>query len=518
MSLPAAPSSPTRGAGPLLSWRRWARVALAAEILVVALLGSWVGVLVGGRVEVPIGPVQTQLSVAPSLTGDSVVAVPPLGRLSLDSHDGPARLDAQVTRINTADARRIFTDPASLNGLPERVVADVQAGVTRLVLRAGVGAVLGALLLGALVFRRRLRRALIAGAVAAGVVLASGGAAAATWNPRAVDEPTYEGLLAIAPSVVGDARSIVADFEKYEQQLAKIVTNVSRLYDVTSSLPAYTPDPSTIRLLHVSDLHLNPAAWEVIRSIAKQFEVDLIVDTGDITDHGTSAENRFLDPIATLGVPYVFIRGNHDSAITEQAVAAQPNAVVLDGEVTEVAGLRLLGAPDPRFTPDKDTRDQEPPPSLEQVGQQLASTVRAQPPSAAVDLVAVHDPAMGLPLDGVAPLVLAGHGHEREVRTLDQGTTLMFEQGSTGGAGLRGLEGEDPTSVQCSVLYLDRDTRALQAWDDITLGGLGLASAQIQRKLAEPPADQQPSPSPTPSPSPSALPQSPGAGASTRLW
>jgi len=488
-SPPAAPPTSSPGTRSRVPWRRWPRSVLIAEILLVALVGCWLGTLVGGRVDVRVGPVQTEMSVVPSLTGDSVVAVPPLGRLSLDSHDGPLRLAAQVTRINTADARQIFNDPASLNGLPERVVADVRAGVLRLALRAGLAAVAGALLLGALVFRRRLRRALVAGGVAVGVVLASGGAAAATWNPEAINEPTYDGLLAIAPSVVGDARSIVADFEKYEQQLAKIVTNVSRLYDVTSTLPAYTPDPSTIRLLHVSDLHLNPAAWEVIRSIAEQFDVDLIVDSGDITDHGSGAEDRFLDPIATLGVPYVFVRGNHDSIGTEAAVAAQPTAVVLGGDVREVAGLRILGAPDPRFTPDKDTRDTDPPPSLEQVGEQLAATARAQPSTAPVDLVVVHDPEMGLPLDGPAPLVLAGHGHEREIRTLDQGTVL-FEQGSTGGAGLRGLEGEDPTPVQCSILYLNRETRTLQAWDDITLGGLGLTSAQIERQVVDPVAEE----------------------------
>ncbi len=358
MSSSPAPSNRAAGAS-RLPWRRWPRVAVAIEIVVVALLGCWLGVVVGGSVDASVGPVETRMSISPSWTGDSVVAVPPLGRLSLDSHDGPLRLDAQVTRINTADARRIFNNPASVRGLPETVAADVRSGVIRLAVRAAIAAVAGGLLLGLLVFRRRLRRILLTGALAGAVMLACGGIAAATFNPKSVNEPTYDGLLAIAPTVVGDAQSIVADFRKYEQQLAKLVTNVSRLYDVTSTLPAYNADPTTIRMLHVSDLHLNPAAWEIMRSVAKQFEVDLIVDSGDITDHGSAPEDRFLDPIATLGVPYVFVRGNHDSVGTERAVAAQPNAVVLDHTVQEVAGLRLLGAPDPRFTPDKDTRGKE---------------------------------------------------------------------------------------------------------------------------------------------------------------
>ena len=233
---------------------------------------------------------------------------------------------------------------------------------------------------------------LLSGAVSASVVLAGGAVAAATWNPKAINQPEYDGLLASAPGVVGDARSIVSNFAKYEDQLGRLVTNVSRLYDVTSTLPAYRPDPSTLRVLFVSDLHLNPAAWDVIRSVAKQFDVEMIVDTGDLTDHGSAPENTYVDQIATLGVPYVWVRGNHDSAITQSEVARQPNAVVLDStNPVEVGGLRLLGVGDPRFTPDKDTRDQEAPASVSQVGLEMASALRAQPPNAKVDVAMVHD-------------------------------------------------------------------------------------------------------------------------------
>ena len=89
--------------------------------------------------------------------------------------------------------------------------------------------------------------------------------------------------------------------------------------------------------------------------------------------------------------------------------------------------------------------------------------------------------------------------------------TLSFFQGSTGASGLRGLEHEKPTPVRASVLYFDRDTRRLQAWDDITLGGLGLTSAKIERRLVSaqfPELAPSPSPtSPTPtSPSPTSSP------------
>lgn len=478
---------------------RGRRLTLGVEIVLIGLIGAWLGLLAGGRLDAPVGPLQTRLTIAPTVDGGSEVAIPPLGELRLRTHDGPWQLRAEITRINARDARRIFADPSAVNGLAEEVGSDLKSAVRTVVLRSGLAAVGGALLLGVLVFRRRWRRILAAGGVSLAVVLTGGGVAAATFDPKAINEPEYDGLLAGAPGLVGDAQDIVADFEKYEAQLAKLVTNVSRLYDVTSTLPAYSADPSTVRVLFVSDIHLNPAAWEVIRSVTDQFKIDLIVDAGDISDHGSVAENAFLEPIGTLGVPYVWVRGNHDSAATQAAMAAQPNVVVLDGASAVVGGLRFLGAGDPQFTPDKEITD-DPVASVAQVGLALASKGRSLAAAGTpVDVAVIHDGAAASEIDGSAPLVLSGHYHRRE-QTMLPGGTLSFFQGSTGASGLRGLEKDKPTPVRMSVLYFDRGTRVLQAWDDITLGGLGLVSAKIERRIV---AEQFPPPEPTGPPSPS---------------
>jgi predicted MPP superfamily phosphohydrolase len=333
---------------------------------------------------------------------------------------------------------------------------------------------------------RAWRRAAAGAGTALAVLAASGGVAAATFDPRAIAQPRYDGLLTLAPAVVGDAEQIVGDVSRYGEQLAQLVGNVTQLYDAASTLPAYTASEDTVRVLSVSDIHLNPVAYDVIRSVSQQFRTDLVIDTGDLTDRGSSAEGRFAALIGRLDQPYVFIRGNHDSVSTEAAVAGQPNARVLrEGDVVEVEGLRIAGIGDPRFTPDKTTRDDDgAAPTVLESGERLAERVRELAEQGEpVDVALVHDPEAAAPLDGEVPLVLAGHGHEREVRTLEGGT-LLFEQGSTGGAGLRGLEGEEPTPVQLSVLYLDRTTGELQAWDDIDVGGLGLTSARIERHLA----------------------------------
>ena len=409
--------------------------------------------------------------VRPSLTGDSVVEVPPLGTLTIDSHDGFLALGVKIERLNVERARAIVADPSQLTGIEERVVEGVRTGILWAAGRGFAVGVVGSLLLSAAVFRQR-RRVIVAVAGTAVVFVASYGVAAMTVDQRALAQPKFTGLLAGAQTLVGDVETIAEDFEVFRKGLAKIVTNVSRLYEVTSSLPTYVPGDDVVKVLHVSDLHVAPQAWDVIAAVVDQYEVDLIVDTGDTTHLGTAAENRYLQPIGDLGVPYVWVRGNHDSALTMSAMKKIPNVVVLDGQVREVEGVRFAGAGDPRFTPDQGADN-----TADAVAAQAVSLANVARAEGDVDVIVYHDPTVGAIFDGVAPLVLSGHLHRRGMDLHAHGTRVMF-QGSTGGASFHGVDEDEPVPIQLSVVYLDRATAELQAWDDITLGGLGLTSAR----------------------------------------
>jgi predicted MPP superfamily phosphohydrolase len=446
----------------------------------VALIGAVVAVLLFGRVSAPIGPFDTTLAFRPDLGGGAQVAVPPLGALSVDVYDGPLRLDIGLQRVDQERARALATDPVRLAGVVDEVSADLRGAVVRLAVTTALVAVAGAALTSLVVLRRR-RESLISAAVAAVLVMGTAGLGAATWRPEALSQPTYTGLLVNANSLIGSAEDIAARFDAYRASLEELVANVGTLYSALSALPAPGGTDGTVALLHVSDLHLNPAGFDLVGQVADQFQVDGVLDTGDITDWGSQPENQLISSVGHLGIPYVYIRGNHDSATTAALIARQPDATVLDDSAVTVAGIDIVGIRDPLFTPDKSTGDdaagdQE----LEQSGEELATFVEGldEPPALAL----VHDPKQAGPLDGVVPLVLAGHTHERKVSKLDGGTLLMVE-GSTGGAGLRGLQGDYPEPLTCTVLYLDPDTGALRAYDEITLGGLGETEVTVRRTV-----------------------------------
>lgn len=481
------------------------RVRPVALLLVVAVAGAWVAVALVGSTTRDVGPFQARLSVHPGWPGHSVLAVPPLGTVRFGTHSGPVVLEVRVTAVDPQALSRL-TGQDDLQAIGADVRADLRLGLVVLVLKTCLLAIGGAALAVLLVLRRP-RQALVASGLATVVLVAVGTVTAGTWTPRALNEPTFTGTLTYAPALIGDVQDVVARLGDYTRQLGGLVDNVSNLYDTASTLPTFTATSGTVRLLHISDLHLSPSAYPLVKDVVRQFGVDVVLDTGDVADHGSAVESAYVDGIRTLGVPYVYVPGNHDSVLTAAAVRAEPGTSVLDdGRTATVAGLTFLGQADPRFTPDKRTQDDTAPQSeLEGVGEHLLQVVRAQ--DLAPDVVAVHDPLSAQPLIGHVPLVLAGHTHARKVTEQD-GTRLMVE-GSTGGAGLRALEGDTPTPVEMTVLYLDRATGALQAYDEITLGGLGLSDARIRRQVV--PRDGADA-SPSLSPSPSLLPSPSGAG------
>ncbi len=510
-----------------------------------ALAGAVVAVALFGRVPAHVGPFDTTVWARPSLTGHTVVQLPPLGTIDLDTHDWPVAVTLRVDQIGVADAERIARNPGAIDRLGDEAADEVRAAMTGLALRCVLVAVVGGIA-GALAARLAWRSALVGASVAGLLVVALGAGAAATFDERAVSEPRYTGLLTRAPTAVGDIEAVIDRFGEYRAQLSDLVDNMATLYLAGSELPTFEPDSDLVAVLHVSDIHLNPQAFDLIERLVDQFGIDVVADTGDLTDWGTGPEARLVDRIGRLDIPYVYVRGNHDSRSIQAAVAEQPNAVVLDGEAATVAGLRFWGIGDPRYTPDKSEQgvgtEQE---RAEAFAPEAAARLAEDEPPE-VDVAMVHDQRLAADMGGEVPLVLAGHTHtadddrieprddedegrgdgdgdgdgeqveEDDAATSasttstaptdgtddpdgtgdagdtgdeggaeDESETLLLVEGSTGGAGLRGLQGEEPEPLTTSILYFDPDTRALVAYDRITVAWLGDAGATIERHIVD---------------------------------
>lgn len=454
----------TRATGGLrrLLHRRGVRPALFA---LAGVAGALAALLLAPSGAYQVGPGEVRVAAHPSFRGATVLALPPFGTVEARTHDAPLTITLSPSTIDVPDVERLLERRPSQEALLSGLVRDRDRALIRLALRLGATGAAGGLLAFLLLRGRRVRDAAAAAAAGALVVAVLLALTLVTFDQRAFRDYRLTGAISRAPELVGPAEELAERFEAFRRQLDRTGSAAFRVYRFLaeqSTLPA-----DAVRVLHISDLHLNPVGLDVALQVAGQFDVAAVVDTGDITAEGTDVEAAFVRRIPEFRVPYVFVRGNHDSAATEGMVRIQPNAIVLDGETTTVAGITFFGVGDPLYTPGSDLTTSQQRQAKERFAPSVARMVAEHGP--APDAVLVHDRVIARDLVGEVPLVLAGHGHRFFGRA--DGDTLTLAVGSTGAAGLQTLEPQAGEPIALQVLYFDRATRRLLAYDRIEVQG-----------------------------------------------
>lgn len=440
----------------------WLEIALAAALLSVALTAAAV------RGEYELGPGKFEISLRPHIRGITIVSLPPFGSVEAATHVAPSALVLSPTSIDPFTAQELVESRPPRNQLVASLRSDLEAGFRKYALRLLLGGLVAGFI-AAGIARARTPLELTA-ALAVGVLVPLGLYAAtfAGYNPDAFRQPTLTGALSRSPELLGPVRQFGQRFNALRAELDEIGSITFQLYQFLAEQSPIPPD--AVRILHISDLHLNPVGYDVAQQVADRFDVAAVIDSGDVTAEGTPVEAGFVERIAGFTRPYLFVRGNHDSQATQQAVAAQANARVLDGDTANVDGLRIYGIGDPLFTPDKNVEQ----PTNEQqreakvaFARQVDARVNALPEPP--DVVVVHDRLLAVRLSGDVPLILHGHGHEwSEDRAAG---TRILGVASTGGAGLKSLAPESDRAIALQVLYFDRTEKTLIAYDRIDVKG-----------------------------------------------
>lgn len=435
--------------------------------IVVGVAGAWLGLLAFARTTVPMGPFAVQLDSVPG-RGGTDIALPPLGRVSADTHLAPLQLSATLTEVDVKELQTLIGEEG-LDGVAADLESQAFDRIWPFLLRA-LGVAMGGALLAALVafrgHRDRVRVAMLAALVAVG---GSGSVAVATFDASAFLQPTYSGTLGLAPQLFGPLGSTVERVDYFREQLRAIVGGASSAYAAIEANPL--GQGQEIRILHISDIHLSPLGFDFAQELARGFDVDAVLDTGDVTSFGTPAENIVATFIPGFDRPYVFVRGSHDSVALQQAIDRVPNATVLDGTSATVAGITIYGLGDPYFVeergaPQSDEAIEE---LVRGVGPRIAADVASAPRPP--DVVAVHDDRMAEDAAGLVSVVAGGHFHENTATVRDG--TLFLRVGTTGGAGPTGGFRSDGEQVllAAEILYFRPATAdgpaELIAWDVI---------------------------------------------------
>jgi predicted MPP superfamily phosphohydrolase len=449
------------------------RVAFVLWVVAVTL----VLVTVAFRATTQLGPGTVQARFTPSLDGGTELAVPPLGSVRADTHVAPVRLRVELRELDLLDALGP-DDDRGVRGIEQEVYDDIPGAIRELALLAAAGAALAGLG-AALAFpgRRslgRLATGAVLGPVVVGALLAP---AAIGFAPeRFEDQPQLAGPLRTAPELLQQVGSLQTRFGSVQSRTQVLAERITGLYSAAVTGDISRSDGEVV-LLHVSDLHLNAVGLSLAQDLARSFQVDAVVDTGDITSFGFGLEAGFVDLLEGFEVPYYVIAGNHDSEEVRVQLARSDAVQYLDDEAVEIAGLTVLGVGDPTVTALRDIPSAQIDRTYRRQHASTRRLVRAEQP----DLLLVHNPVQARPVVGDVPAVAAGHLHRNTIEVVDGSVLTVL--GSSGAAGLENLLVDEGEPYRFQLLrFLDGD---LVAIDQIELRGAG-GDFFLERRLIGP--------------------------------
>lgn len=465
-------------------------LGVGALVALVGVVGAWVGMLLVARETVAMGPFSVELE-AGFGRGETRLGLPPFGALVADTHLAPLGLRATLEDVRVPELTSVVSR-VGVDGLAGVVERSAREEIPQLLVRAVIVAAAGAAILAVLVFRAAWRRVVAATLVGAFVVAGCELLAVATFDTAAFRQPRYTGSLALAPQVIGPVEDATERIDDLRAGLEQIVDGTVRAYTSLESEPL---GEDVIRVLHISDVHASPFGMDFAADVARGFDVDLVIDTGDLTSFGTPVENLITTRIPAFGRPYLFVRGSHDSIVLQAEVGRTANGVVLDGGSVTIKGLTIFGLGHPAFTPARGVPvdDEAFAEQARSAGAEILADVEASEDP--VDVVAVHDDRMAESVAGRVPLVISGHFHENRARVIDG--TLFLRLATTGGSGA-GIFRDLAVPLSAEVLYFSRgEEHELLAYDVIEQDASS-GSLNVQRvTIAEAFGQLEPSPSPT---------------------
>jgi predicted phosphodiesterase len=450
--------------------RRWLRRgAFLLGLTLLSLLGAGLTVSLCGPRTYHWQAFDIKLAIHPAAHGQTRLSLPPLGTVSAATHRAPLALDLTLSGLSLEKIQALARRSPSKNLLERDLARAARTDLKDFVRRQIGWGVLGGLLGPLFLHLRQIRYWFFGALVGGGAVAILLFATYRTFDTQAFSNLTYTGSLRQAASVLGLARTAFDNAQRLSDRLRGVAGELNTLYGRISAVSDLgTPDGPTVRILHITDIHNNGLAVGFVRELARRFQVDAVIDTGDLTDFGSPVEGALSHGLAQIAVPTLFVAGNHDSQATVRAERAAPRTTVLDGQLVTVDGLTVLGEPDPssarQGVGSVDTSDA----ALTAAATRLGADITRLP--SPPDIVCVHNPRQAADVLGRVPLVLCGHTHTALIQK--DGVTVVCNAGTTGGAGTRYFDKPGGVPLTAAILTFSQGPHPrLLFIDQVTLAG-----------------------------------------------
>lgn len=454
--------------------------------LITALLAVWLF----GYSSIDMEGITVKVALAPSQTGVTELHFPPFGVITAKTHQGPVKLCLTLEQIDSVFLKDQLTNTADSKDLLLRLQKGIKESVYFFALRQFVIALIIALFVILVVWRTNFKTALLHAVLCTTLLSVPVVYAISTYDSHAFNEPEYKGVLSMAPSVMEFVSHSLTDLNMVKENTDKIVTNFKKLFINADNLMVMAnaeDQPKIVKILLISDLHSNPVGVEFIKSTAERFQVDFIINAGDLTDFGTATEFEAIKELQDIKIPQLFIAGNHDNPEIIDIVKKLNNFTVLNGQTVSISGIKVTGFADPLADTTAVQFDNT------EEGQQLMADEALHIRAALKgqdrpDILVVHNNSLGLKLTSLARVTVSGHNHQLQVK--QQQGSIFINPGTVGAAGLRGLYSEEGKAYSAVIAYLIPDS-GLIAMDLIDYEP---ASNQfsLQRKVVQPMPENEP--------------------------
>jgi len=426
------------------------RVHLRVTALFLAIAGALTVVSLFGQLDFHIEAFEARLGISFFDHGYTKLVLPPVGEIRARTHKTPLQVSITLNNIDLDLLKTMLKESPDQAVLLARVREEMSKTlltfIGRLIFLSALGGALGIVFL-----HKKGVLPYLKGAFT-GVFLVSSLLAGTyfTFDQDKFVNPEYRGILKAAPWMMGFVQEGLVKVNTLSQQMKVMADNLYTLFEKIDSLQGLGTINGEIKVLHISDLHNNPAGLRLVEEVTRTFGVDMVVDTGDITDFGSPLENHLLERLAKLKVPYVVTLGNHDSAQTMNKLSTFPNVIMVNNREVTVKGLRIAGIFDPAAL----TVDVVPPPTetMEKYVERLVTLLSGLDHTP--DMLLVHSPRMAVKFAGKVPLVLFGHDHHYSSR--QRKGTILNDAGTTGAAGLQGLQSSKEIPYSLYLLHFNR--------------------------------------------------------------
>jgi len=423
-------STPTDGPHRGRRLRRWVLRGLALVTLFVACNAGGVAATTlfpssadtlnyGAALRLSISPADISAIKSPTIFGDIRVAFA-----------GPAPAPGVLAQVQVKERitellARPGVSVSSLRPGPLELEHAVKGAAVALAWRFAAGALVVALLaLGGYAAWHRGRRGArwpAAGFVALAWVASCAATFAViglTYQPERLESFRTTGILGAVQRNADLLEGVETRAQQTTPYLANLLALSSALQDKYA--PQALGRPVAARFLLVSDVH-GANQYPLMRTIVEQEQVDAVIDSGDLVNFGSATEAEaagIFRGIQSLGVPYLFVKGNHDgrSSVDRELLdrlARVPNVVLLEPDaqtyrVETFGGVRVGGFNDPRWFGD-DNRDnarkQKP------AAERFTAAMVGHP---APDVLVSHEPAAVEDVEG-AGVKVNGHLHKAQL-------------------------------------------------------------------------------------------------------